>query len=266
MKRVAILFLIVALAGCATQQSQSNLQIKGYWDKISSFKTEVTYTIGNESYEADIVYVKPDRVMKIENGTVVLIDGDMKTVVSEGKMFKLAASDFDLDTLDPFVAILNNLDSLNFKAEDGKLVVTSEDFSFAVELNSSLPAKIAVVYQNSTIAIASYINISINDAEVNDSIIYDFLQPENESRLRGVYYFFSPYCPHCSEVKPIVKMCNVTYCNVSNMSADCMEVMQRYGVMFVPTIVSVNELNTTIFVGEKNIREGFGVWCRYKMG
>lgn len=224
MKRVAILVLIVALAGCATQQSQSNLQIKGYWDKISSFKAEVTYTIGNESYEADIVYVKPDRALKIENGTVVLIDGDTKTVVSEGKMFKLAASDADLDTLDPFVAILNNLDSLNFKAEDGKLVVTSEDFSFAVELNSSLPAKIAVVHQNSTIAIASYINISINDAEVNDSIIYDFLQPENESRLRGVYYFFSPHCPHCSEVKPIVKMCNVTYCNVSNMSADCMEV------------------------------------------
>lgn len=141
-----------------------------------------------------------------------------------GKMFKLAASDADLDTLDPFVAILNNLDSLNFKAEDGKLVVTSEDFSFAVELNGNLPAKIAVVHQNSTIAIASYINISINDAEVNDSIIYDFLQPENESRLRGVYYFFSPHCPHCSEVKPIVEMCNVTYCNVSNMSADCMEV------------------------------------------
>ncbi len=262
MRRVAILFLIVAVAGCVTQQPQFNLQIKGYWDKISPFKAKVIYTIGNESYEADIVYVKPDKALKIENGTVVLIDGDTKTIVSDGKMFRFAASDADLDTLEPFVVILNNLDSLCFKAENGKLVISSEDLNFAVELNGNLPAKIEVVQQNSTIAIARYINISINDAEVNDSIIYDFLQPENESRLRGVYYFFSPHCPHCSEVKPIVEKCNVTYCNVDNISNECMRIMQKYGVMFVPTIVSINEQNTTILVGAENIRENLDSVCR----
>ncbi len=256
MKRAAVLLLIAAVAGCVSQQ-----QVGDHWNKINSFKAEVIYTVGNESYRAEVTYVKPDRVLKIENGTVVLISGGTKTIVNEGKIFELAASKDDLDTLDPFVAILNNLDSLNFKTDDRKLIANSGDLSFVIKLNRTLPEEIEVMQRNSTIVVARYLSISINDAEINESAIYS-LPHENESRLQGVYYFFSPHCPHCSKVKPLVEMCNVTYCNVSNMSADCVGVMQRYGVMFVPTIVSINELNTTIFVGEENVREGFGVWCR----
>ncbi|WP_202319475.1 glutaredoxin domain-containing protein [Archaeoglobus neptunius] len=259
MRRVVILFLIAAVAGCVAQP-----QVDDYWNKINSFKADVIYIVGNKSYRAEVTYVKPDRVLKIENGTAVLIDNGTKTIVSEGRMFKLAASKDDFDTIDPFVAVLNNLDSMSLKADDGKLIANSGDLSFVIQLNHTLPEKIAVVQRNSTIVVARYVSISINDAEINRSAIYDLLH-ENESMLQGVYYFFSPHCPHCSKVKSLVEMCNITYCNVSNMTADCVEVMQRYGVVFVPTIVSINELNTTVFVGEKNVREGFGEWCMQKV-
>ncbi len=81
----------------------------------------------------------------------------------------------------------------------------------------------------------------------------------NYSKIE-VYFYYSPYCPHCEKVKPYVdqvreKYKNVTfiYCNVSdkNVSKECYT--YSYYVVGIPTVVVHADGVTTALVGEKDV-------------
>ena len=71
-----------------------------------------------------------------------------------------------------------------------------------------------------------------------------------------VFFFYSPYCPHCEKIKPYITnlMKNYTnykfvFCNVNNCNGTCKVVMEKYRIMFVPTVVVFKKNNTTILTG-----------------
>jgi len=79
----------------------------------------------------------------------------------------------------------------------------------------------------------------------------------NYSKIE-VYFYYSPRCPHCENVKPYVdeirdKYKNVSfhYCNVENASKECYK--YAYYVYGVPTIVVHTNGITTSLVGERDI-------------
>ncbi len=76
-----------------------------------------------------------------------------------------------------------------------------------------------------------------------------------------VFFFYSPYCPHCKEVKPFMENLTKKYdrvrfvfCNVNNCNETCKRVIEKYRVMFVPTAVVIGKNDTTILIGSKDIK------------
>ena len=76
-----------------------------------------------------------------------------------------------------------------------------------------------------------------------------------------VFFFYSPYCPHCEEVKPYVTNLTKKYtnfkfvfCNINNCNGTCKEVMEKYRILFIPTIVVFGKNNTTVLTGTTEIR------------
>ena len=75
-----------------------------------------------------------------------------------------------------------------------------------------------------------------------------------------VYFFYSPSCPYCEEVKPLIEnlakeYSNVRFvlCNVNDCSGECKEIMENYRVMFIPTAVVIGKNGTTILTGSTEI-------------
>jgi outer membrane lipoprotein-sorting protein len=75
-----------------------------------------------------------------------------------------------------------------------------------------------------------------------------------------VFFFYSPTCPHCEEVKPYItnltkkyNKINFVFCNVNDCSGECKEIMENYRVMFVPTAVVIGKNGTTILTGSTEI-------------
>ncbi len=75
-----------------------------------------------------------------------------------------------------------------------------------------------------------------------------------------VYFFYSPSCPYCEEVKPLIEnlakeYSNVrfVFCNVNDCSGECKEIMENYRVMFIPTAVVIGKNGTTILTGSAEI-------------
>jgi len=90
-------------------------------------------------------------------------------------------------------------------------------------------------------------------AAVSANVVYDSYFKVQASEI---YFFYSDYCPHCREVKPYVdefaKFHSLIYCNVDNLSAECLEIAEKVGVRFVPTIVVFNE-EFRVFVGSTEV-------------
>ena len=85
---------------------------------------------------------------------------------------------------------------------------------------------------------------------------------KNNTTKTRVYFFYSPYCPHCIAVKPyvesLVNKTNITFCNVNdfgNCSSDAKFVATLSGLRGVPTAVVVNSSTAKVLVGEDEIRE-----------
>ena len=76
-----------------------------------------------------------------------------------------------------------------------------------------------------------------------------------------VFFFYSPYCPHCEEIKPYIKNLTKRYtnykfvfCNVYNCNGTCKVVMEKYRIMFVPAVVVFGKNSTTVLTGSVEIR------------
>jgi thiol-disulfide isomerase/thioredoxin len=74
---------------------------------------------------------------------------------------------------------------------------------------------------------------------------------------RGVYFFYSEYCPHCQAVKPAVlelaEKRKITFCEVSNMSEECRNVAEKIGLKYVPTMVIMSCEGPAVFVGSEDV-------------
>lgn len=75
-----------------------------------------------------------------------------------------------------------------------------------------------------------------------------------------VYFFYSPSCPYCEEVKPLIEnlakeYSNVrfVFCDVNDCSGKCKEIMENYRVMFIPTAVVIGKNGMTILTGSAEI-------------
>jgi thiol-disulfide isomerase/thioredoxin len=74
-----------------------------------------------------------------------------------------------------------------------------------------------------------------------------------------VYYFFSPKCPHCENVKPYVmnasKKVEMEFCNVEEMNEECKEIAGKIGLRGVPTAVHKRNGELKVYVGEIQVRD-----------
>jgi thiol-disulfide isomerase/thioredoxin len=74
---------------------------------------------------------------------------------------------------------------------------------------------------------------------------------------RGVYFFYSEYCPHCQAVKPAVlelaEKRKITLCEVSSMSEECRNVAEKIGLKYVPTMVIISCEGPAVFVGSEEV-------------
>jgi thiol-disulfide isomerase/thioredoxin len=73
-----------------------------------------------------------------------------------------------------------------------------------------------------------------------------------------VYYFFSPKCPHCENVKPYVnnasKKMEIEFCQVEKMSEECKEIAKKIGLRGVPTAVYKKGGELRVYEGEVQVR------------
>jgi thiol-disulfide isomerase/thioredoxin len=73
-----------------------------------------------------------------------------------------------------------------------------------------------------------------------------------------VYFFFSPECPHCENVKPYVsnasKKMEIEFCQVEVMKEECKEIAKKIGLRGVPTAVYKKEGKLRVYEGETEVR------------
>jgi len=73
-----------------------------------------------------------------------------------------------------------------------------------------------------------------------------------------VYFYYSPTCPHCENVKPYIDSLRenytnvgIYYCNVQDLSKACYEYIHY--VIGVPTVVVHTGNVTTLLIGERDV-------------
>ena len=109
---------------------------------------------------------------------------------------------------------------------------------------------------------------SVNNSEEVGMSTQKITTPQkcNFSKVE-VHFFYSPYCPHCEEVKPYIinlskKYRNVKFyfCNVANTSQCPRESMKFAGMVFgVPTVVIYYNNTPLMLIGSNNVKKLEGV-------
>ena len=74
------------------------------------------------------------------------------------------------------------------------------------------------------------------------------LQPQQKQKIQ-VFFFYSPYCPHCQEVKPYMRLLREKlgrevefhFCNVAkwNCSPESLEIAKKYPFEWIPTVIVI---------------------------
>lgn len=155
-----IILLTILVLGCISQ-SYSVKDITSYWSSIKSFEAQETIKFGNQSFESHVVFMKPDKIIREDyvNGSLaqkIVIENNTQRVITSDTTFILNATITDVNALDPFAAILNNLQDFNVTKNDDILILkpkTPEMLTYEVKLNGKLPAKITIKQANQTITI-----------------------------------------------------------------------------------------------------------------
>ncbi|WP_456396728.1 hypothetical protein [Thermococcus sp.] len=132
-----------------------------YWHSINSFTARETIKIGNQTFESHITFTKPDKITREDyiNGSMiqkVIIENGIQKVVTSNGTFVLNATIDDVNALDPFASILNNLDSFNVTKMDNTLLLrpkTPRLPTYEVQLNGKLPKRIIIKQEGLTIVV-----------------------------------------------------------------------------------------------------------------
>jgi len=71
------------------------------------------------------------------------------------------------------------------------------------------------------------------------------------------YFFYKSGCHACETVKPIVKneskKLNIVFCEVENMSDECLNVSKKINLHAVPTMAVVEDKEYKVYVGSDKI-------------
>ncbi|NJE02001.1 hypothetical protein [Thermococcus sp. JdF3] len=152
--------LMVLASGCISTY-HSTEDVLSYWHSIDSFTAHEVVKIGNQTFESYVTFIKPDKIARADyiNGSpvqkVVIENNTQKVITANGTFFLNATLD-DVNALDPFVAILNNLDSFNVKRQGDILLLkpkTEGMPTYEVELNGKLPEIITIKQAGLTIVV-----------------------------------------------------------------------------------------------------------------
>jgi len=171
MKRIMFSLLLCAIAiisGCISPQSYSVGDITSYWSSISSFTAQETIKIGNQTFESYVNFTKPDKLIREDymNGSLVqkvVIENGIQKIVTSNGTFTLNATIEDVNALDPFASILNNLESFNVTKNCDTLILEPKKPglpTYEVELNGRLPKRI-IIKQDGLAVVVEYRKITV---------------------------------------------------------------------------------------------------------
>jgi len=218
---------------------------------LKEAQKQVNFTIITPKYTAgykfDYAYV-----FKSNGGEMVILHyskGDRKLVVTESK-------DYPKMPLPNSTTI--NVNSTAFEISHGFgsniLRIRSDDFE--VTISAKLPEDKLIDIGKSIVKSKEWKEIKANSWNKSENIKFN-ITINNTT----VFFFYSPFCPHCKEVKPFMENLTKKYnkvrfvfCNVNDCNETCRDVMEKYMVMSVPTAVVFKKNKTTILIGSKNIK------------
>lgn len=108
-------------------------------------------------------FTKPDKIVRADylNGSLVqkvVIENGIQKVITDNRTFILNATIEDVNALDPFASILNNLESFNVTKNGNTIILESKKLglpTYEVELNGKLPEGI-VIKQGSLAVVVEY--------------------------------------------------------------------------------------------------------------
>ncbi|ALM76077.1 hypothetical protein [Thermococcus barophilus] len=160
MRWLLIILLTILVLGCISQ-SYSVEDITLYWASVKSFEAQEIIEIGNQSFESHVIFMKPDKIIREDyvNGSLaqkIIIENNTQMVITSNTTFILNATITDVSALDPFAAILNDLQNFNVTKNDDILILkpkTPEAPTYEVKLDGKLPAKITIKQADQTITI-----------------------------------------------------------------------------------------------------------------
>ncbi len=74
---------------------------------------------------------------------------------------------------------------------------------------------------------------------------------------RGIYYFYSPNCHYCQQVKPFIeemaKKYPIVFCQIESLSEDCKNIEEKAKIKYIPTVVVVSESGMTVLTGVNQV-------------
>ncbi len=83
------------------------------------------------------------------------------------------------------------------------------------------------------------------------------LMSSKQNRNVLIIFVYSTNCIHCENVYPLMvnlsKKYNVLFCNIEK--EDCREIIDRFDVQYVPTVIVIQGNQTIKLVGELQIRK-----------
>ena len=163
-----ILCLITVVSECIRPTSHSVNEVLSYWSSISSFTARETMKIGNQAFESYVNFTKPDKLIREDymNGSLVqkvVIENGIQKIVTSNGTFTLNATIEDVNALDPFASILNNLESFNVTKNCDTLILEPKKPglpTYEVELNGRLPKRI-IIKQDGLAVVVEYRKITV---------------------------------------------------------------------------------------------------------
>ncbi len=166
--KILLAVLVVVLVGGCLSTEPSLSSVVSYWHSIKSFSAEETIKIDNQTFESYVNFTRPYKITRADyvNGSLlqkVVIENNTQKVMTANGTFTLNATIDDVNALDPFASILNNLDSFNITKKGNTLFLTPKISglpSYKVELNGKLPKKITVK-QTGLVLVVEYKKITV---------------------------------------------------------------------------------------------------------
>lgn len=124
--------LLVSYYLLAHFQNEVNNEVK--WNRITSFSAHERIAIGNQTFESYVNFTKPDYISRADyrNGTFlqkVIIENTTERIFTINGTFTLNVTTDDINALDPFAAILNNINGYNVTRNGNILILRPTNVS-----------------------------------------------------------------------------------------------------------------------------------------